>query len=54
MLLALMLAKLRAVIFRNTFLNIGAFTRSSIYKVDLRFTIAIKPTNFYRLIYYIS
>jgi hypothetical protein len=56
--LVVKLAKLRVVRLRNAFhlkFNIYAFTRSSIYKgVVPRFTIARKPTDFYRLIYYTS
>jgi hypothetical protein len=58
MLLVVKLAKLRVVGLRNAFrpkFNIHAFTRFSIYKgVVLKFTIAIKLTGFYKLIYYTS
>jgi hypothetical protein len=58
MLLVVKPAKLKAVRLRNAFhpkFNIHAFTRSSICKgVVPRFTIARKPTDFCRLIYYTS
>jgi hypothetical protein len=58
MLLGVKPAKLRAVGLRNASclkFNMYAFTRSSIYRgVVLRFTMARKFTDFYRLIYYTS
>jgi hypothetical protein len=57
-LLVIKLAKLRVVVFRNTFyskFNTHVSTRFSIYKgVALKLIIARKLTDFYRLIYYIS
>jgi hypothetical protein len=56
MLLVVKPAKLRAVVFRNAFrlkFNTRASTRFSICKgVVLRFTMAGKFTDFWRLIYY--
>jgi hypothetical protein len=58
MLLVVKLTKLRIIGLRNTFclkFNMYASTGSNIYKgVVLRFTIVIKFTGFYRLIYYTS